>query len=668
MTSVVNPYAKPKRKATAGGEAAAGGGGGAADEQPAMKKAKGSKPISELALLIRHFTSKICPGFDKDSGRLYTTQPGKRGRDSVNSRTYYPTSQAYLKAKLPNAPFWHPPSPQVRAQNLRGDGVWTKELQTQVMRVFMVPADLRILLVCPEITHYDVLRQYNAYRCSGGGVKPPCCSTDCPNHGKNEGVSLKEWTAAKGDHGIRMAASLSGERIPIVSATWLCTHRTDDSKQTTHSFSLTTKAAWAQYPESVRRQHLQHISLEMETPLDLEEKQEDDYSEEEKEKEIGIIPCWDLCYYLMTAVDPPTQVHGRMKSRENQLRLDMRRDYQHFITNEEVRWNGPRAGQLSIARHFGVQGNSEVSWNEWPVLDLSLIDKYFDTPSKTWILALEKQQFKFVAPFLRRDLLNRPAEKILRWDGTYKIMTKTLDSPDAEAPALVLLLVLGLYGNVLFWAFADSEEPKHWQKIMLILADRTLRLDPTGAASKDVVAIYSDTCCESLKDPTKHWSTKIFPNVKRAPYHDNFHSQNMVTGSMNKMNPLFPAFCAELSKILLTNDERTERVALSAYMKDTKSTLTRELAKKQMLQKPAYKASIMRYPEPNSERISRARSLAEKYKLKDKEHAEAAKVEDKKYARLYSKQVEGKQRGTEYEIENLCRRLSSSDESNVCSC
>jgi len=49
-------------------------------------------------------------------------------------------------------------------------------------------------------------------------------------------------------------------------------------------------------------------------------------------------------------------------------------------------------------------------------------------------------------------------------------MMKTMDSPDAEASPKVLLVVFGTLGHVLFWAFADSEEPKHWQKILLLLA------------------------------------------------------------------------------------------------------------------------------------------------------------------------------------------------------
>lgn len=81
-------------------------------------------------------------------------------------------------------------------------------------------------------------------------------------------------------------------------------------------------------------------------------------------------------------------------------------------------------------------------------------------------------------------------------------MMRTMHSSDTEAQPKVLLIVFGMYGNVLFWAFADVEEPKHWQKIMLILARRTLRIDPTGALARQVVAAFNDTCCESLNDPT----------------------------------------------------------------------------------------------------------------------------------------------------------------------
>lgn len=659
MSTVQNPYANQKRKAAESVAATVGGDDSANDvDADARKKTKQNKPVSPLALLIRQFTSSFCPGFDKKTGRIYTTDRGKVGNASKSSRVYYTTSHDFLKQFLPNAPFWHPPSPLVRAQNLRGrQGTWTKELQTQAMHEFMIPNGLRIFLLCPELTHFEVLQKYSEFRCNGGGVKPPCVSPECPNHGTNAGVSLKEWTGAKGDHGIRMIATLSGERIPLVSPTWLCTHKYADGKTTSHSFSTVTNAAWKQYPESVRRQHLQYVSLESNTPLDFSEMEDEDYSEEEKEKEIGVVASWDICYYLMTAVDPPTEVQTRMTSYEKRLRLDMCRDYQNFINNEDVRWNGRRAGQTSIKRHFGKASNDEMAWNEWPSLDLSLVDKYFRPPSKTWILALEKQQYELIRPYLRRDMLSRPVDKIARWDGTYSIMTKTIDDPDVEAPALVLLIVLGMYGNVLYWAFADSEDEKHWQRIMMILAERSLRIDPTGAAAKELMAVYSDTCHGSLKDPKKHWITKIFPSVDRAPYRDNFHSQKMVTGSMNKTNPLYPAICSDLARAMLKNDPGTERIAVSAYMKNEKSTLARDLAKKEMLQKKPYKASIMRYPESRDARISNIRRIGEKYSRKDEEYAEAAKRGDTKYVRLFSKQIDGKQRGTEYEIENLCRHI-----------
>lgn len=660
MSGMQNPYAKPKRKAPDGVAAAdaAERGDSINDDADARKRTKQNKQVSPLVKVIRHFTSTVCPGFDKATGRIYTTDPGKVGNASRSSRIYYATSHQFLKKFLPNAPFWYPPSPHVRAHNLRStQGAWTRELQVQAMHEFMVPNGLKIYLLCPELTHYEILQKYDEFRCPEGGVKPPCFSEECPNNGTNAGVSLKEWTAAKGDHGIKMICTLSGERMPLVSATWLCTHKGIDGKTTSHSFSTVTNAAWRQYPESVRRQHLQYVSLESNTPLDFSEVEDEDYGEEDKEKEIGLVASWDLCYYLATAVDPPSEIHQRMKSHENRLRLSMRHDYQNFVNNEDVRWNGRRAGQLSIAKFVGRASNNEMTWNDWPVLDLALVDKYFDSPSKTWILALEKQQYKLVAPYLRRDILSRPVGKILRWDGTYKIMTKTINDPDMEAPALVLLIVLGTYGNILYWAFADSEDDKCWQRIMIILAERSLRIDPTGATVKETLAIYSDTCHGSLKDPKEHWITKIFPSVSRAPYRDNFHSQKMVTGSMNKANPLYPAICGELARALLKNDPITERLAVRAYMKNEKSTLSRELAKKQMLQKKPYRASIMRYPPTIEARISSIRRIGEKYLRKDEEHAEAAKREENKYARLFSKQVDGKQRGTKYEIENLCRHI-----------
>lgn len=106
------------------------------------------------------------------------------------------------------------------------------------------------------------------------------------------------------------------------------------------------------------------------------------------------------------------------------------------------------------------------------------------------------------------------------------------------------------------------------------------------------------------------------------------------------------------------NDDVTECIAVNAYIKNEKSSVTRELAKTQMLQKASYKKSIMWHPEEQPVRVANVTALGAEFKARDDECANAAKCDGTKYQHLFTPHVEGKQRGTEYEIENLCRHIS----------
>jgi hypothetical protein len=98
----------------------------------------------------------------------------------------------------------------------------------------------------------------------------------------------------------------------------------------------------------------------------------------------------------------------------------------------------------------------------------------------------------------------------------------------------------------------ESNDCRSWQKILFLLAKRTMRIDPTGELAEKVVHAYSATCCnDSPSDPSKNWITKIFPNVKRAPGIDAIPCTEKVTDSVNSKHKLYDTFCKRVSTYML---------------------------------------------------------------------------------------------------------------------
>jgi len=267
----------------------------------------------------------------------------------------------------------------------------------QAMQEFMLPTEARVLLICPEISHCDVLKRHKSFHCEdGAGVLPPCPKVDCQYYGTNTNVGFKEWTGSKGNHGIRMAVLLSGERVPIVSATWSCNDKKkpEDGGVKSHTFQTLTEATWKQYPQFVRKQHLEYVALASKT-------YSEDGEVDSKDSLAGLIAGYDLCYSFMTGYDPPSDIHSNMTTHVKVLRIRMRAEYQHFVENEMAKSEAPNASMKSIAEYFTTKsGGTSVPSGGWPPLDLSLAGKYFDAPSITWLRELEKQQYEIVQPYL----------------------------------------------------------------------------------------------------------------------------------------------------------------------------------------------------------------------------------------------------------------------------
>jgi hypothetical protein len=655
---VDNPYKNKKRKeppsATRESESAA-----EVSENTAKIPAK---DVSTLVHLMREFTKTMLPKINQH-GQFYKIPRGASGR-AATKQDIISDADRHIKELFPQYPFHHLKNPDIRASAIKVQGIWSTETKIKAMREFTVPEGLRFLVICPELFYRDYLERDAKFAVikSGKcvGVLPPCphCST-------NANVFFKEWTGSKGDQGVRMTIETDGERHPVIHATWLCknlecygakktttketttttTMKTPSSfeKATFHSFSTLTDAVWNIYPEPIRQAYNRHLGgLDTDISTTLASRA--------------------LCHHLITCAETPTNIARDMENYYKFVRLRMDEQYRAFIDREKAKSLAVTRDTGKITSHFlnknasSAQASKGETWNDWPKLDYEYMGKYFAPLSVQTLVRLLRREYDLVKSYFRRDILSRHADEILRWDGTYKLMMKTMDSPDSEMETKVLLIVMGKLGHVLFWAFAEQEDMKSWQRINLLLAKRSMHIDPTGALAKLVVHAYSDTCCgDSPKDPTKHWLGWIYPNVKRAPGKDAFHGCKMITGSTNPKHELHDAFCKRVSKLVLQNDQDSEDAAFAAYQKSVDKSSDRELARRHMLSNNSYKKCIMNASVPSVVAVRRANELYDEFKKKDDDLRQASIFQhgEHHYKAYFTKEIHGKQRGTKNEIDNF---------------
>jgi hypothetical protein len=609
-----NPYAKRKADTIA------------KESESAAKAPK--TEVSPLVLLIREFV-KTLPKIDK-SGQFYSVPKGSSGRSALAKSSKIPNPADFIAAHLPNHPYYNVPSPDIRAAQTKVQGDWSTETKLKAMMQFTIPEGFRILVIYPELAYYDLLKKNPKFAVKKDGkcgVLPPC------------------------DQGVRMTVELNGDRYAIISATWCCGNP-ECQGLAKHQFSTLKEEVWKHYPEVIRNMYNAYLGgLETDSKITLASRK--------------------LCHHLITSEsDAPTEIASKMESYYTLLRDTMKGQYLAFIVYQrEIRWTGDPGSAApprdTMRAHFrpkttSAQAKTET-WHDWPHLDYAFLDKYFKGISRQTLIKLQVREYESVRHFFRRDILSRPADEIIRWDGTYKLMMKMIDDPDCEESAKVLLILVGKLGHILFWAFAEQEDSKSWQRINLLLLKRTMRIDPTGELARKVIHAYSDTCCgESPTNPKKHWVTKVWPNMKRAPGKDPFHACKLVTDSTNPKNPLHQPFCKLLAQLLVRNDRESEQIALVAFRKENKGYAP-EVARQTMNQTKSYTRCIENASVPIPEVVEGANRLKEEFKKKDEELRLASYIADgpHHYKAYFTHEIHGKQRGTEAEIANFIRHAEN---------
>jgi hypothetical protein len=285
----------------------------------------------------------------------------------------------------------------------------------------------------------------------------------------------------------------------------------------------------------------------------------------------------------------------------------------------------------------------------------SEVSQLFCTPGEQTLARIfNKALSNMVEPYLLREFYSWDAGPILRWDGQYKIAAKTTNDPRTEGEIKTLLFVQGTHGQILAANFMDAESGENVQRSLFIIRRRLLYL--FGPASVDeIVGAYTDTCCEGLADPKKHWITKMFPNIPRAPYKDFLHGMSLVTDVPSTAGPahaLHRGFCRGVRDLVMRLDPDKENECIDHYMKVNPQIKNRAMARDTVINNTNYKQCIPNAPRENKPEIHK--NLRELYQKTKNEDDSAGRKWSRKSPYNYYIKEEGKEcRGTQKEVENF---------------
>jgi hypothetical protein len=206
---------------------------------------------------------------------------------------------------------------------------------------------------------------------------------------------------------------------------------------------------------------------------------------------------------------------------------------------------------------------------KWPRFDSEPTRATFKMPCGNTCQRIFHEAYDKIEDCLLCDLFSRKPGKMLRWDGTFAIMAATMDAPEAEAMNEALVKTLSEHGHLLTWAFTEAEDDEVVQRLLCFLKMRAFCLGGQPAVD-EVIAAFTDTCCQGKLLPETHCLTSIFPNCKRAPLKDPFHG---VKGILNETtgfgHPLHETLRKGLWRIILKWDEESVKEGLAHLKKRT---------------------------------------------------------------------------------------------------
>ena len=467
----------------------------------------------------------------------------------------------------------------------QGDEKLTQQVIQEAADCFRIPEGTKVLAVIPEFFLQDELKEdpkFEVYDDDGkktGGVKP-CC----PWGQSNKGVSWKSWECQNVQTMPRSMINVDASRMPLLGARYWCDNDEccgpvpmgevhgennvwihdkdgkrklndkeepeiwyrDSAKNCKHSFLTWNNGCFKQFPPRVRRLYSRHM-------FGLGE-----------DGEPQNLPSAQLALDVLDTSKTFSSIESSLNLAFQLIEENAINAYYGFLEKHGQTFADTRTVLEKVAN----KNLDKIETLQWPPFNQSKLRNEFGPPQSKGIETVFWIACNSIKPYLDRDLLSRKPGRIVRWDGTFSAAKKMIDVPELDSVD-ALLLVYGEYGDVLFYAFAESEVPGNWQAVHYFLKRHCERM---GAKELlDVVDGYDDLG-SMLDDPTKHWFPAIWTNVERAPRKDPFHGVKLVFNSTyGSSHPMHQWFCDRLTGCLLYFLPEAKEIVASEYSK--KSTM-----------------------------------------------------------------------------------------------
>lgn len=375
-------------------------------------------------------------------------------------------------------------------------------------------------------------------------------------------------------------------------------------------FTSYTGDIWKQYPISVRRRYLDYVQ-------DIED----------RETELMMSPGY--ADWLLFNKGSFEEFARQIEMVMNLLDQAATNSYRDFIMDEAEKFPEKlESTPESIHEKF-----RKMKWPGYACSHDPL--NYFKSPGAATVIKMFHCLYEKIEPHLLRDLLTRFGGKLIRVDGTYNAMKRTMDTPDAEEQNNCLVKILGKYNHVLSFAFRGSEGKLVKERLCWFLWLRYIRLGGL-AYLYQVLAGYGDLCCNN-GDPKKHWLTALFPKCLRGFIKDIWHAVEQVKRETKGFgHDMHHQFCKELWNSVLKWEPTSFAAAFQHFKANRpEGRLSSDAAIEAMFKIDRCKNSIYNYT-PSDEKslkkiVTDVKELYNRTKGLDLLYTETAKSENRSY-------------------------------------
>lgn len=594
---------------------------------PAASVAKPSKPTSSptpLKRFLRSFASSYLPKVDNDGYAYTSTGKGsasKKNRTLLNGDALF----KYLDNTISGRPILMVPHPRTRAKNHNISKIWTAAEKKAAMEEFAIPAEQRVIIVFPDLFDRDILKKHKEYRTKAGGILTPCPKCNSNMHVEHIGFTLYDEHFRNTLREDLMHDGLFGPEYECRNLDSGCAkYKKKDGKETKQilgaKFRTYTGDAWTNLPLLVKARYERYVSRIDDGGASF------------------LSP--EMCTKILYEGSNFKEMSDNLQAAYDRLITSCHQAFYQFTMEEATRERQTRSSLsgwfISSSDKDGASDKEESQENpKWPAFDPSLLDGMHRPMGQKAVKAVFWKVYNKTEPYLYRDLFSRSPGKFIRFDGTYAVMGRTMNDETVEEEMETCVKVFGEYGHCLSFAFSSSEADCVIQRLIMFIRRRILRLGGM-LLLREVIALYSDTCCEELKDPSQHWATKIFPSVTRAPLKDLFHGVTAcLRGFDGPAHPLHNAFKSQLWEAMLLQETESFEMNLTCYMQNEGKGLVREVAASEMMKLQKYRESIYNYTNPNP--ASAAKQIKDAFQAiaaQDSQFAAATKTSNRKYRRF----------------------------------